>query len=229
MNGRQGAGAASLVDTCKLHEERDILRLFGIFMPNNSKTLILKQPLWKKVGIFIIAVIFVAIGFLMLWNGEYLWGTITAGFFSLCAVYPMFRSRIALVADGEGITPTSALKKGSTLKIPWNKIQNIAVATQTIKTGRQIIPQKHKFVAIYLNDPNFADAQPLLQQLSTEITSSAGGLGLDDGGKAQIYIPRVMLPCSAEEAVQKLKDLQSRTTAMSSGDKATLDNSGMIR
>ena len=198
-------------------------------MLDNSKTLVLKQPLWKKVGIFIIAVIFVAIGFLMLWNGEYLWGTIIAGFFGLCAVYPMFRSRIALVADGEGITPTSALKKGSTLKIPWNKIQNIAVATQTIKTGRQIIPQKHKFVAIYLNDPNFADAQPLLQQLSSEITNSAGGLGLDDGGKAQIYIPRVMLPCSAEEAVQKLKDLQSRTTVMPSVDKSALDNASVVQ
>ena len=173
---------------------------------SDADRIIFRQPLWIRLAVVLGAVALVGIGVLMLRDGEYLMGGLCIVFFGLAGVVALRKSRVALIADREGIVPAFVLPKGSTVKIPWSKVDKLIVANQTI--GHRYGSQTYRHLGIYLNDPTFLDSLPFMQQASAYLTKASGGVGLDDRGAADIYIPALALGCSPQKAIERMESLR---------------------
>lgn len=183
-------------------------------MTDDSKILVYKQPLWKKAVFFLLIVLFIILGILLFTNKEYLAGIISL-IFGVAGIFKLFKSRVMLIADSEGVIPVFVLRRGSSKKIPWKMIDQISIVTQTIRGF------KHKHLAIYLNDPNFLTHEltntQILSKIDLRIFKKTGVSGLDDGGTAQVYIPMIMLPSlPVEKIVNQLNTM--RTASMKTSE-----------
>ncbi len=167
-------------------------------MPPNTKLLVLKQPLWKRIGVLAAATAFVVGGIYLFSVGLYLVGILCVGFFGACDIIMLFKpSLTVLTADAEGIVPTFALPKGDTTKIPWSMVDKIYVATQRVGSNT------FHHLAVTLHNPNFLIKNSLTQQMGLVMNQFATS-SMDDGGVAQLYIPATMLPGSVVKVVEQL-------------------------
>ncbi len=186
-------------------------------MPPSTNTLVLKQPLWKRVALLIAAAIFVVGGVYIILAGNYLLGILCTGFFGACGILMLLKpSRVVLTADAEGIVPTFVLPKGSVTKIPWSMVDKIYIATARMGSNKQ------HYLAITLHDPEFLTRNSTAQQIGAAMNQMIGSKMVDDGGVAQIYIPAAALPgWSVGKIVEQLNEL--RPVPITSG----LNNSGV--
>ncbi len=175
--------------------EPDILK---VYMPRNTNTLVLKQPLWKRIAILAGAIAFVVGGVYLFLVGQYLVGILCVGFFGACGIIMLLKpSLTVLTADAEGIVPTFALSKGDTTKIPWSMVDKIYVATQRVRSNT------FHHLAVTLHDPNFLIKNTVTQQMRLAMNQFAS-FSMDDGGVAQLYIPATALPGSVVKVVEQL-------------------------
>lgn len=176
------------------------------FISTEAGTFILKQPLWKRLGLSLILAGFVTAGISMLRNGDYLFGILTIAFFGGCGSIVLIKSRTILMADSEGVSLVYQSKRGQVKKIPWAMIRQFGVATQNLGPLN-----KQRHLGIYLYDPEYlTKEQGVTAAVFTEVAKQMTSATVDDHATAQVYLPTSLLPASAATIAEELTALQNK-------------------
>jgi len=113
----------------------------------------------------------------------------------------LLRSRVALIANFEGITITSVHNLFKKRHIPWDMVKDIYVYRKRVKDMPGV---HHSYLAIELHDSEFLARQSFIGRYEDWITF----LTYKDG-QAQVYIPAALIQESLEKAVEDLKEMKS--------------------
>lgn len=173
---------------------------------------------WKRILMFLVAFFFVASGVYFIFNGEVLLGSVSVGLFTYLGIYYFKQPPTLLIADRGGITPVYILTKGSSVKIPWQMIENIYIAKQPMR-GRVrggIFSSNNEYLAVKAKDRNNLIPDEQMWQTAMRELRRQTDASLDDGGGALFYIPVFLISgYSPDELVYILNTLRKQASPQS--------------
>lgn len=171
---------------------------------------VLKPSIWKLLGLFLAAFVFVILGVVVIisdanLNTKLLGGYLCVIFFgggALLILYKLILRKPTLIVSSYGIYP-NYLSKSMRKWIPWKDIKKIGKSMQVIPADEYVT--KQKYLVIYLKNPEKYDFERHFSNELAEDISSSLLSSIPDVLKRNLYIPSILLPYSIDKVLERIK------------------------